>query len=159
MNVKGDHQAWVYLGKMVLMVLRLESTSVDKMVFVVARHRRLDCKSSAKESPCKLRMVKGGHQAWVHLGKMVLMVVRRIGWTAWAAAKDSQGISDFRQPREHLNGQTGSLTGRDNLLFSEGDEWWKLLQMKMMRWGPQWATDLCGSSKEVLRNLMFELRI
>jgi hypothetical protein len=31
-------------------------------------------------------------------------------------------ISDLRQPRGLLNGQTGSPTGRDNLLFSRNDE-------------------------------------
>ncbi len=154
---------------------------------------------------------KRDHQGWVYLGKMVLMVVRRGGWTVWAAVKrkprgplglsplrydashgsqagktglcerwpkkakksqESQGgppslsplklddshggqagrldcvSSSQRQTRESwpvrlcsqgkLNGQTDSPTGRDNLLFFRGViKRLYLLQMKMLRWEPQ----------------------
>jgi hypothetical protein len=42
-------------------------------------------------------------------------------------------ISDFRQPRDQLNGQNDSPTGRDTYSFSGGDQIVVLLQMMMMR--------------------------
>ncbi len=85
----------------------------------------LDCVSSGQRKPMKAKKsqekLKGDHQAQVHLGKMVLMVVRQGGWIAWASSKDSQGntISDLDSQGGNWQLQIGP-TGRDNLLFVQG---------------------------------------
>ncbi len=37
--------------------------------------------------------LKGGYQAQVHSGQIVLMIVRQGGWTALTLAKDTQGVA------------------------------------------------------------------
>ncbi len=51
---------------------------------------------------------------------MVLMLAR--GEAVRPKTANGKPVSDFRQPRGQLNGQTDSSTGRDNLLFFRGDE-------------------------------------
>ncbi len=51
---------------------------------------------------------------------MVLVLAR--GEAVWPKTANGKPVSDFRQPRGQLNGQTDSSTGRDNLLFFRGDE-------------------------------------
>jgi hypothetical protein len=56
------------------------------MVPVAVMGGMLDCVSSGQRKPMKAKKsqekLKGDHQAQVHLGKMVLMVVRQGGWIA-----------------------------------------------------------------------------
>ncbi len=51
---------------------------------------RLDHVSGGQKTLRTMLNLKRDFQARVHSGQMVLMVVRKRGWTAWAVAKDIQ---------------------------------------------------------------------
>ncbi len=42
------------------------------------------------------KQLKGGHQAWVHLHQMVLVMTKRKGWTTLAVAKDTQNEANLK---------------------------------------------------------------
>ncbi len=100
----GDHLEWVHFGNMVLMVVRQGGWTV---------------RESAKQKPrgtTRLQFTYIGWFSWWSGGEAGL----REQWPKTAKRKP---IRDFRQPRDLLNGQTNSQTGRNNLLFF--GRWWR----------------------------------
>jgi hypothetical protein len=57
---------------------------------LVVRQGRLDCVSSSQEHSMKSLKLKGDYQAHVHVGQMVLVVVRQGGWIALGVVKGAQ---------------------------------------------------------------------
>jgi hypothetical protein len=92
------------------------------MIIMVVRQRRLDCKIK-DEWPKKARK----SQKPMGTTRIKSTFVRWFSWWSGVSIGQRQEeklISDFRQQRGQLNGQTDSPTGRDILLFlrAGGDE-------------------------------------